>query len=126
MKRRFLLGGLGLALVSLRSFVSHFATSQKDSAKKLSETSSLPVEASIIGNIDSEVVLTSGVRFTMPDHPKPNHKILFKTNGDLTENSAFIFGNGNKIFGLMEDMEVDMNTQFVMTYDTQTGSWIFA
>jgi hypothetical protein len=126
MKRRFLLGGLGLALVGLRSFISHFATSQKGSVKKLSETSSLPVEASINGKIDSEVVLTSGVRFTLPDNPKPNQKILFKTNGDLTENSAFIFGNGNKIFGLMEDMEIDMNTQFVMTYDTQAESWKFA
>lgn len=117
MKRRFLLGSLGLALLTLRSQASQILTPQKGTGmlgnkNDESNTNNLPV-----------VDLGPGAEFKLPKQPSDGEYLIFKAQGDLSKNAAVIRANGSQIMGKSDDLEVDLNVQFTLVYSDKHKSW---
>ncbi|MFN9065769.1 MAG: hypothetical protein ACK5V3_00960, partial [Bdellovibrionales bacterium] len=113
-KRRFILGGLGLALLSLRSLVSQFGPNQnKNSQSKKGDTKAM----------ENLVTLSAKQEFILPKNPTDGHFIIFRAADELTEGSAVIRRNGSLIMGQKEDLEVDLKAQFTLVYSENHKSW---
>lgn len=112
MKRRYILGGLGLALLSLRSQFSQMVSPQKETVNTDSS----------VGK-DNLVNLKAKQEFILPKNPTEGHFIVFRAEEDLHGRPAIIRRNGSLIMGKAEDLEVDLQAQFTLIYSESHKTW---
>ncbi len=115
MKRRFILGGLGLALLSLRSQLTQLGSSQpKNSQINVGDNNSMET---------SLVILSAKQEFILPKDPIDGHFIVFRADEDFKDGGAVIRRNGSLIMGQKEDLEIDLKAQFTLVYSEHYKSW---
>lgn len=127
MKRRFILSGIGLAILSLRSHLSHFGASQ-EKKNQLSNSihkndKSNMDQKSNMSNMESLVILSPKQEFILPKDPVDGHFIVFRANDEVTQGAAIIRRNGSLIMGQKEDLEIDLKAQFTLVYSDKHKSW---
>ena len=114
MKRRFILSGLGLALLSLRSQLSQLGSTQSKNSQSNNGD---------VNSMEALVTLSAKQEFILPKNPTDGHFIIFRAESELTEGSAVIRRNGSLIMGQKEDLEVDLKAQFTLVYSENHKSW---